>query len=178
MRIRFPKCIKTFEQTRKGDNMLEVITIEKPEGVECIIGQGNFSIFTVDDLALTLKTTVPGIEFGIAMNEAKPKLTRVEGNNDTLKEYAGKACCSIGAGHVFVIMMQNAFPINVLNTVKLYPAVCTVYAASENPLQVITEKTDLGKAVMGVVDGTSSEEIETDTQRKERKELLKKIGYT
>ncbi|MBU7032898.1 MAG: adenosine monophosphate-protein transferase, partial [Theionarchaea archaeon] len=78
--------------------MLDVIPIEKPEGVECIIGQGNFSIFTVDDLALTLKTTVPGIEFGIAMNEAKPKLTRVEGNNEELKTSAAQACLSIGAG--------------------------------------------------------------------------------
>ena len=158
--------------------MLEVITIEKPEGVECVIGQGNFSIFTVDDLALTLKTTVPGIEFGIAMNEAKPKLTRVEGNNTTLKEYAGKACCDIGAGHVFVIMMQKAFPINVLNTIKMYPTTCTVYAASENPLEVIVKKTDLGRAVIGVVDGTPAESVENDTQRQERKDVLRKIGYT
>ena len=158
--------------------MLEVVSIEKPEGVECIIGQGNFSIFTVDNLAVVLKTTVPGIEFGIAMNEAKPKLTRVEGNNNALKNCAARACCSIGAGHVFVIMIKNAFPINVLTTVKLYPAICTVYAASENPLQVITAQTDLGKAVIGVVDGTPAEEIENDTQKSERKELLKKIGYT
>jgi adenosine/AMP kinase len=158
--------------------MLEVIDIEKPEGVECIIGQGNFSIFTVDDLALTLKTSVPNIEFGIAMNEAKPKLTRVEGNNESLKEYASKACLSIGAGHVFVIMMQKAFPINVLNTVKTYPTTCTVYAASENPLQVVVVKTELGKAVVGVVDGTPAEAVETERQRQERKDLLRKIGYT
>ena len=158
--------------------MLEVIDIEKPEGVECIIGQGNFSIFTVDDLALTLKTTVPGIEVGIAMNEAKPKLTRVEGNSEPLKEYASKACLSVGAGHVFVIMMQKAFPINVLNTVKDYPTTCTVYAASENPLQVIVAVTDLGRAVVGVVDGTAAESVENEPQRQERKDLLKKIGYS
>lgn len=158
--------------------MLEVVNIEKPEGVECIIGQGNFSIFTVDDLALTLKTTVPGIEFGIAMNEAKPKLTRVEGNNESLKAYAGDACLAIGAGHVFVVMMQKAYPINVLNTIKAYPTTCTVYAASENPLQVVIAKTDLGRAVVGVVDGTAAESLETETQRQERKDVLKKIGYT
>lgn len=157
--------------------MLEVIDIEKPEGVECIIGQGNFSIFTVDDLALTLRTAVPGIEFGIAMNEAKPKLTRVEGNNESLKEYAQKACLAVGAGHVFVIMMQKAFPINVLNTVKGYPTTCGVYAASENPLQVVVAKTALGKAVVGVVDGTAAESVETENQRQERKDLLAKIGY-
>lgn len=157
--------------------MLEIVTIEKPEGVECIIGQGNFSIFTVDNLSVALKTAVPGIEFGIAMNEAKPKLTRVEGNNKTLKECAGQACCTIGAGHVFVIMMENAFPINVLNTIKSYPTVCTVYAASENPLQVVVAVTDFGRAVTGVVDGTAADCIETENQRKERKEILKKFGY-
>lgn len=158
--------------------MLEVVDVEKPEGVECIIGQGNFSIFTVDDLALTLKTTVPGIEFGIAMNEAKPKLTRVEGNNEQLKMYASKACLTIGAGHVFVIMMQKAFPINVLNTVKEYPTTCAVYAASENPLQIVVAKTDVGRAVVGVVDGTAAESAENEQQRQERKDVLKKIGYT
>jgi adenosine/AMP kinase len=158
--------------------MLDTIPIEKPEGVECIIGQGNFSIFTVDDLALALKTAVPGIEFGLAMNEAKPKLTRVEGTSESLKACAAKACCAIGAGHVFVIMMQKAFPINVLNTVKDYPTTCMVYAASENPLQVVVATTDLGRAVIGVVDGTSADYVEDELQREERKALLKKIGYS
>jgi adenosine/AMP kinase len=157
--------------------MLEIVNIEKPEGIECVLGQGNFSVFTVDDLALALKTAVPGIEFGIAMNEAKPKLTRVEGTDLKLKEYASKACLAIGAGHVFVIMMQKAFPINVLNTVKDYPTTCAVYAASENPLQVVVAKTELGKAVLGVVDGFAAESIENDNQRQERKELLEKMGY-
>jgi hypothetical protein len=125
-----------------------------------------------------LKTAVPGIEFGLAMNEAKPKLTRVEGNNEDLKTYAAQACLSIGAGHVFVIMMQKAFPINVLNTIKDYPTTCRVYAASENPLQVLIKKTNLGSAIIGVVDGTASESVETEEQRQERKDLLKKIGYT
>ena len=126
---------------------------------------------------MKLKTSVPGIKFGIAMNEAKPKLTRCEGNDEKLKEMAAKNCLKIGAGHVFVIMMKNAFPINVLNTVKDYPAVCSVYGASENPLQVIIGKTDLGNSVIGVVDGTAANKIENEKERKERKELLKKIGY-
>jgi len=156
---------------------IDLINIEKEEGVECIIGQGNFSIFTIDDLSMKLRTSVPGIKFGIAMNEAKPKLTRCEGNDEKLKEMAAKNCLKIGAGHVFVIMMKNAFPINVLNTVKDYPAVCSVYGASENPLQVIIGKTDLGNSVIGVVDGTAANKIENEKERKERKELLKKIGY-
>lgn len=156
---------------------MEVVTIDKPEGVECIIGQGNFSIFTVDDLALALKCAVPGIEVGIAMNEAKPKLTRVEGTSELLKKYAAQACLAIGAGHVFVIMIKNAYPINVLNTVKDYPTTCRVYAASENPLQIVIAKTELGKAVLGVVDGTAAESCENEQQRQERKEILRKIGY-
>lgn len=156
---------------------IEVIDVEKEDGVECIIGQGNFSVFTVDNLSKALKTAVPGIKFGIAMNEAKPKLTRAEGNNEKLKEIASKNCLSIGAGHLFVIMMKDAFPINVLSIIKNHPAVCSVYGASENPLQVILGETELGKSVLGVVDGTAADTIENETQRKERKELLRKIGY-
>ncbi|MCK4433281.1 MAG: adenosine monophosphate-protein transferase [Methanomicrobia archaeon] len=156
---------------------IDVIDIEKEDGVECIIGQGNFSIFTIDDLSMKLKTSVPGIKFGMAMNEAKPKLTRSEGNDKSLKEMAAKNCLKIGAGHVFVIMMKNAFPINVLNTVKEYPAVCSVYGASENPLHVVLGRTDLGTSVIGVVDGTAANKIENEEERKERKELLHKIGY-
>lgn len=156
---------------------IEIIEIEKDDGVECIIGQGNFSIFTVDDLSTALKTSVPGISFGVAMNEAKPKLTRSEGNESTLREMAEKNCLKIGAGHVFVIMMKGAFPVNVLNTVKEYPTVCSVYGASENPLQVIVGVTDLGRSVLGVVDGTAAATIENEKERKERKDLLHDIGY-
>lgn len=160
---------------------IEVIDIEKPEGgVEVIIGQGNFSIFTVDDLARALLTAVPGgIKFGIAMNEAKPQLTRFTGNDKELEELAAKNAVKIGAGHVFVILMRNAFPINVLNTIKNHPAVAMVYGgASENPFQVIVAETDLGRSVLGVVDGKAANKIETEEQRKERRELVEKIGYT
>ncbi len=156
---------------------MEVVEIEKPEGVEVIIGQGNFSIFTVDDLAKTLLTTVPGIKFGIAMNEAKPQLTRYTGNDPELEELAAKNAVRIGAGHVFVILMKNAFPINVLNAVKNHPAVAMVYGASENPFQVIVGETDLGRSILGVVDGKAANRIETDEQREERRELVEKIGY-
>ncbi|MBN1785775.1 MAG: adenosine-specific kinase [Candidatus Methanofastidiosa archaeon] len=155
----------------------EIIDIEKDAGIECIIGQGNFSIFTVEDLAVKLKTTTPSIEFGIAMNEAKPRLVRAEGNEEKLRGAASRACLDIGAGHVFVIMMRNAFPINVLNAVKSYPGVCGVYGASENPLQVLVAVTDLGRSVIGIVDGTAADSIETEEQRSERRDLLGKIGY-
>ena len=156
---------------------IEVVDVEKPEGVEVIIGQGNFSIFTVDDLARALLTAVPGIKFGIAMNEAKPQLTRYTGNDKELEELAAKNAVRIGAGHVFVILMKNAFPINVLNTIKNHPAVAMVYGASENPFQVIVAETDLGRSVLGVVDGKAAKEAEPEVQRKERRELVEKIGY-
>ena len=156
---------------------MEVVEIEKPEGVEVIIGQGNFSIFTVDDLAKTLLTAVPGIKFGIAMNEAKPQLTRYTGNDSELEQLAAKNAVKIGAGHVFVILMKNAFPINVLNAVKNHPAIAMVYGASENPFQVIVGETDLGRSVLGVVDGKVANRIETDEQKEERRELVEKIGY-
>jgi len=156
---------------------IEVVDVEKPEGVELVLGQGNFSIFTVDDLARALLTAVPEIKFGVAMNEAKPQLTRVAGNDEELKELAAKNAVRIGAGHVFVILMRNAFPINVLNTVKLHPAVAMVYGASENPFQVIVGETELGRSVLGVVDGKAATRVEDEEQKRERRELLEKIGY-
>ena len=156
---------------------MNVIDIKKDDGVEFIVGQGNFSIYTVDDLAKTLLTCVSGIKIGVAMNEAKPKLTRVAGNDEHLKELAANAALKIGAGHIFVIMMRGAFPINVLNNIKGHPSVCAVYGASENPFQVIVAKTNLGTSVIGVVDGTSAEKIEDKYEKKERRDLLEKIGY-
>lgn len=156
---------------------MNVIDIKKDDGVEFIVGQGNFSIYTVDDLAKTLLTCVAGIKIGVAMNEAKPKLTRAAGNDEHLKELAANAALKIGAGHIFVIMMRGAFPINVLNNVKSHPSVCTVYGASENPFQVIVAKTNLGSSVIGVVDGTSAEKVEDKYEKKERRDILEKIGY-
>ncbi|WP_297070362.1 adenosine-specific kinase [Thermococcus sp.] len=156
---------------------IDVVEIEKPEGVEAIIGQGNFSVFTVDDLAKALLTAVPGIKFGVAMNEAKPQLTRFTGNDDELEGLAAKNAVKIGAGHVFIILMKNAFPINVLNVIKGHPAVAMIYGASENPLQVIVAETELGRSVLGIVDGKAAKNIETEEQKRERRKLVERIGY-
>ncbi len=155
----------------------EVIDIEKPEDVECIIGQGNFTILTLDDLAKRLLTSTSEIDFGIAMNESKPQLTRYTGNNEDLEDLAAKNAKNIGSGHTFVILMKNAFPINVLNTVKDHPGVVNIYGASENPLQVIVGETDLGRSVLGFVDGLKANKIESEEQKEERRDLVKKIGY-
>ncbi|MBD3193116.1 MAG: adenosine monophosphate-protein transferase [Candidatus Heimdallarchaeota archaeon] len=157
---------------------LKSIKITNPETkYQVIIGQANFSIFTTDNLYMTLLTAVPGIKCALAMNEAVPKLTRVNGNDSELEELAAENALSIGASHVFVIMMDKAFPINVLPHVKNHPAVCNVFVASANEMEVILAETKLGRAVIGVVDGTSVTKIENKEQRDERRALAIKLGY-
>ncbi|NOY12015.1 MAG: adenosine monophosphate-protein transferase [Archaeoglobi archaeon] len=157
---------------------LEVVKIENPENrYQVIVGQANFTIFTCDDIFKTLLTTVPGIRCAVAMNEAAPKLTRVTGNDENLKELAAKNALSIAASHVFVVMVENAFPINVLNAIKSHPAVCSIYVASANPIEIIVAETGLGRAVLGAVDGQKVERIETEEEKRERRELVEKLGY-
>lgn len=160
-----------------GELDTKVIDIKKPDEVECILGQGNFTILTLDDLAKSLLTASSDIKFGIAMNESKPQLTRYTGNDEDLEGLAAENAKKIGSGHTFVILMKDAFPVNVLNTVKDHPGVVNIYGASENPLQVIIGETDLGRAVLGFVDGLKSTEIESEDQKEERRKLVENIGY-
>ncbi|NHJ03342.1 MAG: adenosine monophosphate-protein transferase [Candidatus Heimdallarchaeota archaeon] len=154
------------------------VKIQNPElKYQVIIGQANFSIFTTDNLFMTMLTTTPGIKCAVAMNEAVPKLTRVTSNDSTLEKLAAENALAIGASHAFVIMMENAFPINVLPQVKNHPAVCNIFVASANEMEIIIAQTELGRAIIGVIDGNSVTKIETSEQKKERRELAKKIGY-
>lgn len=155
---------------------IEVVRIKNDEK-QVIIGQGNFTIFACDDIFKTLLTCVPGIKAAVAMNEAAPKLTRVTGNDKMLKKLAAENCLSIGASHVFVIVFENAFPINVLPVLKMHPAVANIYVASANPIEVLVAKTELGKAVLGVVDGTAVTRIENDEERAERRKIAEELGY-
>ncbi|MCF2142625.1 MAG: adenosine-specific kinase [Candidatus Heimdallarchaeota archaeon] len=160
------------------DVKLSVVKISNPETkCQVIIGQGNFSIFTTDNLFMTLLTAVPGIKCAVAMNEAVPQLTRVTSNDPTLEQLAAENALAIGASHVFVIMMEKAFPINVLPHIKAHPAVCNIYVASANPLEVLVGETALGKAVLGVVDGTPVTKLETAKQKAERRALCEELGY-
>jgi len=156
---------------------IERVEVRNPEAKQVIIGQGNFTIFACDDLFKTLLTTVPGITCAVAMNEAAPRLTRVTGNDERLKKLASENCLKIGASHTFFIIMDNAFPINVLGVLKSHPAVATLYVASANPLEVIVAETELGRAVVGVVDGTSVNRVETDEEKKQRRALCEQLGY-
>ena len=156
---------------------IERVEVKNPEEKQVLIGQGNFTIFTCDDIFKSLLTAVPGIRCAVAMNEAVPRLTRVTGNDEGLKELASENCLRIGASHTFFIMLANAYPLNVLNTLKLHPAVANIYVASANPLDVIVAETELGRAVLGVVDGASVNRIETEEEKKERREICVQLGY-
>ena len=157
---------------------LDVIRLENPdERYQVVVGQGNFSIFACDDIFRLLQTTTPAIKCAVAMNEAVPRLTRVTGNDDVLKDLASKNACSIGAGHVFVIMMDGAFPINVLGALKSHPAIASIYVATANPVEIIIAKTELGSAVLGAVDGASATRIETTDEKRDRRALCETLGY-
>lgn len=156
---------------------LKIVRMEFPEDVNIIIGQTHF-IKTTEDLYEVMVSAVPGIKFGLAFNEASgPCLVRAEGNNSELKALAIKNVKAIGAGHVFVIVLKDAFPINVLNAIKNCPEICSIFCATANEVEVVIAQTDLGRGVLGVIDGNSPKGIETDKDVQERKEFLRMIGY-
>ena len=156
---------------------IRVIPLNLDEGIEAIIGQGNFSLKTTDDLARTAIASSSKIRVGVAMNDGGMRITRTSGNDRELEKLAGELTHLIGAGHVFVILIKDAYPVNILNDLKHVHGVCKIFAASSNPLQVLIAETDQGRAVIGVVDGHISEGIEDEETKKDRRELLHKIGY-
>ena len=156
---------------------LLTVKIDKPESVNLILGQSHF-IKTVEDLQEALVGAVPGIQFGLAFCEASgPTLVRAAGTTPELVELAKKNALAIAAGHVFLILLGNAFPINVLNAVKLVPEVCQIYCATANPVEVILAETEQGRGVLGVVDGAKPKGIETEQDVAARKDFVRKIGY-
>jgi adenosine/AMP kinase len=157
---------------------LKIVNVEKPkEEVNVIIGYSHF-IKSVEDIYEALVTSMPGIKFGLAFCEASgPRLVRYEGTDESLIDYAIKNCLNIGAGHAFIILLGNAYPINVLNALKNVQEITRILVASANPLQVIIGETQQGRAILGVVDGQSPLGVEDNEKREERKEFLRKIGY-
>ena len=156
---------------------IDVIEIKNPNTNEIIIGQGNFSVKTIDDMYTAIISTVPNVKFGVAMNESKPQLTRMNGNDDSLKDLASQTALDIAAGHVFVIYLDGAYPINLLNTIKVIPCVVNIYVATSNPLELLVAKTGLGRAVVGVVDGLHATKKETDEEVQARRDLVKELGF-
>lgn len=159
------------------DLELHAIKIEYPEECNIIIGQTHF-IKTAEDLYEAIATTVPQARFGVAFTEASgPCLIRTEGNDDELVRGCVATLQAIGAGHVFCILLRDAYPINVLNQVKNCPEVCRIYCATSNPLQVLVAATSQGRGIIGVVDGFPPKGVETHEDRQERREFLRRIGY-
>jgi adenosine/AMP kinase len=157
---------------------LETVKVEYPTDSNVIVGQAHF-IKTIEDLYEALVTSVPGIRFGLAFCEASGKrLIRHDGNDNELRDAAIHLCSKIAAGHVFVIFIRNAYPINILNAIKNVHEVVTIYAATANPLSIIiAEEEPNRRGVIGVIDGESPLGVESEQDAAERRELLRKIGY-
>jgi uncharacterized protein len=156
---------------------LKTVAIENPESLNFILGQSHF-IKTVEDLYEAIVTTVPGAKFGLAFCEASDVcLVRHAGTDEKLIELAQKNALNLSAGHSFIIFMRDMFPVNILNSVKTVPEVCRVFCATANPVEVIVVETDLGRGILGVIDGFASKGIEGESDIAERKSLLRAIGY-
>jgi uncharacterized protein len=156
---------------------LKTIEIAKPSDANVIVGQAHF-IKTIEDVYEALVQAVPGIKFGLAFNEASgPCLVRHTGTDTVLEHAAVEATSSIGAGHVFVVLLGNAFPINVLNQIKSVSEVCTIFCATANPLRVIVAEEDEGRGVLGVIDGSSPKGVEGEAEQAERRAMLRRFGY-
>jgi hypothetical protein len=156
---------------------LKIIKIEKPEELNMILGHSHF-IKTVEDIYEAMVNTVPGAKFGLAFCESSgPCLVRCTGTDEDLVELAKKNAFNLAAGHSFILFMKDMFPINVLNAVKNVPEVCRIFCATANPVEVLIVETELGRGIVGVVDGFISKGIETETDIQHRKEFLRTIGY-
>lgn len=156
---------------------IKTVEVEVPEGCNIILGTAHF-IKSVEDIYEALVNAVPNIKFGVGFCEASgPCLVRVEGNDKEMKKLATNSASRLGCGHSFIIFMTNAFPINVLDKVKHVPEVCTIYAATANPLEVLVAETEQGRGILGVVDGFKTKGVETEKDAAARKEFLRKIGY-
>jgi adenosine/AMP kinase len=159
--------------------MLEMksIRMDFPSDANIIVGQSHF-IKTVEDLYEAVATTVPQAKFGLAFNESSGAcLTRSEGNDQALREIAVRNAQALGSGHTFVLVIQNAYPINVLSAIRNVPEVCTIFCATSNPVEIIVARSAQGQGVLGVIDGSSPKGVEGATDITWRHELLRTIGY-
>lgn len=155
----------------------EVVQLQTPAECNLVVGQAHF-IKTVEDIAEIVATGVPGARFGLAFCEASgPCLIRTEGNEAELIDAAAANAERVAAGHVFFLLMRAAYPINLLNAIKLCPEVCRVFCATANPVQLLVARTEQGGGVVGVVDGAPPAGREGDEAKRERREFLRRIGY-
>jgi len=156
---------------------LKIVQIDNPDQLNLVLGQSHF-IKTVEDVHEALVNAVPGIKFGLAFCESSgPRLVRTSGTDDRLVELAQKNALKIAAGHVFILFLGNAFPLNVLRVLRDVPEMVRFFCATANPVQVGIAETEQGRGVLGVVDGESPLGVENEKEKTERKEFLRRIGY-
>jgi uncharacterized protein len=153
------------------------VRMEIPDGANLILGHSHF-IKTAEDLYEIVVNTVPGAKFAVAFNEASgPCLIRVEANDDELKRVAIANAQALGAGHAFVLLIREAYPINLLSRVRDCFEVCSIFCATANPIEVIVMQTEQGRGVLGVVDGSPPKGVEGPEDARQRHEFLRRIGY-
>jgi adenosine/AMP kinase len=156
---------------------LILVPLEIPEGGNLILGQAHF-IKTVEDVYEAIVNTVPQMKFGVAFNEASgPCLTRADGNDEALTQLAVKNATAIGAGHIFVVVMREGYPINVLGRIKDVPEVCGIFCATANPVRAVVAESGEGRGVLGVIDGSMPAGVETAEDAGKRRGFLRTIGY-
>jgi adenosine/AMP kinase len=156
---------------------ITVVGIDVPDGVNLVFGQSHF-IKTVEDLYEALVGSSPHLRFGLAFCEASgPRLVRRAGNDPELVELAARHALAVGAGHSFLVLLRDGFPVNVLNQVKAVPEVCHIFCATANPLQVLVAETEQGRGVLGVIDGGAPLGVEDENDERDRRTLLREIGY-
>ena len=156
---------------------LKTVAIDNPESLNFILGQSHF-IKTVEDIYETIVGTVPGAKFGLAFCEASDVcLVRHAGTDPDLVALAQKNAFNLSAGHSFIVFMRDMFPVNILNAIKNVPEVCRIFCATANPVEVILAETQLGRGILGVIDGHASKGIEGEAEIAKRKSFLRAIGY-
>ncbi len=156
---------------------LKLVPLEIPEGGNLILGQTHF-IKSVEDIYEAIVNTVPQIKFGVAFNEASgPCLTRVDGNDDALQALAAKNASAVAAGHIFVVVMREAYPINILKRIQEVPEVCSIFCATANPVEAVVAESEMGRGVLGVIDGFPPKGVETREDVDKRRSFLRMIGY-
>ncbi len=156
---------------------LDSVRMEFPSDANIIIGQSHF-IKTVEDVYEAVVGAVPQAKFGLAFNESSgPCLTRCDGNDEELRTIAVRNAQALGAGHVFVLIVREAYPINLLNAIRNIPEVCSIFCATANPVEVILATSAQGRGIMGVIDGSSPKGVEGPADVAARKDFLRKIGY-
>lgn len=156
---------------------MHAVRMEVPSDANIIVGQSHF-IKTVEDLYEAIVGTVPEAAFGLSFNESSGAcLIRSEGNDQALRETCIRNAQALGCGHTFVLLLRNAYPINVLHSIRNLPEVCSIFCATANPVEVIVAQSEQGRGVLGVIDGSSPKGIEAEADVAWRHDLLRKIGY-